>query len=105
VSFEDLDAAVAGEATLESTRDKDVGRRNGSIQEDQVARVAEHTGREFTFTFSSGATKTHVRERIVLVGQRLYRIAVGGSAEEVRSARAERFLDSFRLLPEKTPPV
>jgi hypothetical protein len=54
-------------------------------------------GRNRGWEFTGAAGDRHVRGRVYLVGNRIYRVTVRGSAEAVREDAVAAFLDSFQL--------
>lgn len=55
-------------------------------------------GRHRGWEFDAAAGDRSLRGRVYLVGARLYRVAVRGSADAVRDPAADAFLDSFQVV-------
>jgi hypothetical protein len=65
---------------------------SGKIISEEVL-PGRHPGREVLIRGEEGV---HARARYFLVGRRLYQLIAAGRADQVKSATADRFLDSFQ---------
>jgi hypothetical protein len=79
---------------IDKVRDGNKG-ADGKVleQKDLALGVEKHPARDVLIEKPSG----HIRNRIVIVGKRLYQVMVLGSKDVVTSDSATRFLDSFEV--------
>lgn len=81
---------------LEKVRDAVKGEK-GKVIEDKEITVPlgdeKFPGRDVLFETPNG----YLRNRMVIVGRRLYQVMVSGSKEVVTSPTADKFIDSFEL--------
>ena len=79
---------------IDKVRDGNKGPDGKVVEEKEVTLGAEkHPGRDVLIEKPSG----FIRNRIVIVGRRLYQVMVLGSKEVVTSASADKFLASFEV--------
>lgn len=79
---------------LDKVRDGNKG-PNGKVIEDKPIALGtdRYPGRDFLLETPSG----FIRNRVVIVGNRLYQVMVQGSKEVVTSPSADKFLNSFEI--------
>lgn len=97
-SYTDLPASASGftpKQLLDSTRDGAATSSGGELVEEQEITLGQYPGRDFTLNVE--LLKNSIRQRAFLVGPRLYQIVTTGPGDDVNSADADRFFNSFRL--------
>lgn len=97
VTFIDAPEDVAkqpAEGRLDKVRDGNKG-DDGKVLADQAITVGDekYPGRDVLIEKRSG----HLRNRIVIAGNRLYQVMVQGPKDIVTSPSADRFLESFEI--------
>lgn len=85
------------EQILRGARDAAVRRLGGRLLEESSTRVSGQPARRLEIEISGGGAIA--RTTLILAGRRLYQVTVAAPPEQVRSAEAERFINSFRILP------
>ncbi|MBM3979859.1 MAG: hypothetical protein FJ304_06170 [Planctomycetes bacterium] len=94
-----IDATEAGAKTpaatrLDKVRDGNKGDAGKVVSEKDITVGAERfPGRDIVIEMPSH----FIRNRVVIVGPRLYQVMVQGTKEVVTSASADRFLNSFEI--------
>jgi hypothetical protein len=103
----DLETLQPSKVTLDGIRDRTLAKETGKLLSEQDISEAGHPGRALVIEVSDGI----FRDRYFLVGNRLYTVTVftpkvkarsDADTEGIRRAQesvANRFLDSFHLLP------
>ena len=92
---EDFIKAKSADAVLDGARDGAVSETKGQLLNEVHIDLKGYSGRDITIAVAAG--KGASRDRMFLVGRRLYQLLVGTVPSEVRSAEVERFFKSFRL--------
>jgi hypothetical protein len=88
--------SVGATVVLDGARDGAVANVQGVLLSELIIDLDGHPGRELTISAASG--KAEIRQRLYLVGNRLYQLlAVTPNGESI-SPRVSRFFDSFKLL-------
>ncbi len=103
VSYSDIDGSKCGEGPqriLDEERDEAVKNLGGKVVEERDMTKGDDIGREIQLQTPKLGL---VKERIHVVGRRVYRVIVGGKTE-ASSEDAERFLESFRVLSQDPSP-
>lgn len=102
VVYVDLPAATADalkspetlEFILGATRDAAVTQMKGKLLDDDKIKFDGNTGRDFKVELPE---KKMMRNRMFIVGTRLYQVMVVGSKDFVEAKDSEAFLKSFKL--------
>jgi hypothetical protein len=97
---EELVQASDPAAMLAGVRDGAVSNVNGQLVSDVEATLAGYPGREFSATVTQNGQEMVMRERVYLVGNRLYQILVVVPKGEENSQEVEAFFESFQLTAE-----
>lgn len=92
----DGEAQKKRQAVLDDARDATVAELGEGAKMGKCELVVL-AGRNRGWEFTGVAGDRHLRARVYLVGNRLYRVTVRGSADAVREDAATAFLDSFQL--------
>lgn len=82
---------------LRGARDAAVRRLGGRLLKESSTRVNGQPARSLEIEISGGGAIA--RTTLVLAGRRLYQVTVAAPPDQVRAAAAERFINSFRILP------
>jgi hypothetical protein len=88
-------ANVKPEKLFDDFRDQMVKQFQGTVKEEKTFDLDSHPGREILL---ETAKRGYVRERFILVDDRLYTISVTGAREWVTGPEANRFFESFKLV-------
>jgi hypothetical protein len=94
---------VDAEKCLDETVAKTLPQTNAELLTKKKVSLGEHSGREILVKFDG---ISHLRMRAFMVSNRLYMVLLSGPREQVTSAEADRFFDSFQLtgpVPLKSP--
>lgn len=103
VTYVDLPASAAdalktpelADTILQATRDAAVAQMKGKLLDDEKVKLDGHVGRAIKVELPD---KKVMRNRIYLVGPRIYQVMVLGTKEFVASDDSEKFLKSFKLM-------
>jgi hypothetical protein len=80
---------------LDSSRDGSVKNSGGKLLSEKKLTLDKYPGRELLLEAPNQGGL--FRQRIFIVGNRLYQLIVGGAEEVAKSKGADKFLDSFKL--------
>jgi hypothetical protein len=102
VTYVDLPDAAADalktpeaiELVLGATRDAAVTQMKGKVIDDDKIKLDGNVGRDFKVELPE---KKMMRNRMFIVGKRLYQVMVVGSKEFVEADASEKFLKTFKL--------
>jgi hypothetical protein len=84
------------EERLNYARNRAVSRTRGKLAGEKKIKLGSFPGRELRFETEG---KGLVRQRLFAVKDKLYQVMVAGPKETVLSREADKFLESFKLLP------
>jgi hypothetical protein len=85
---------------LAGARDGGVGNVNGQLVSDAEVTLNGYPGREFSASVTQAGQEMMLRERVYLVGNRLYQVLVLVPKGQENSTEVEDFLQSFQLTAE-----
>jgi hypothetical protein len=94
---ESLSQVLTPELLLQSIRKSAVSNVQGKLVDDQpITLASKYPGREIQVEIQDG--KRVFRNRMYIVGNRLYQVVFAGTKDEIFSKDANKFLDSFKIL-------
>jgi hypothetical protein len=78
---------------LDGARDGAAKNVNGKIESEKKIKIDGHPGRDFVIA----TERFQIRDRIYMVGSRLYQVMLVGSKDVISGKDAEKFIESFKL--------
>jgi len=85
---------------LAGARDGAVSNVNGQLVSDAEITLNGYPGREFSASVTQNGQEIVLRQRVYMVGNRLYQVVVIAPKGEENSTEVEDFFQSFRLTAE-----